>query len=350
MRPAQLTEKYRPATLADLVGQCYIRSELEHFAANPYPCAMIFAGDTGIGKSSTVRALANDIGCPAYDYTEIKSGQLDGEALEWVERVLRYSPMHSGWRVIECQEADMMTPKAEKLFLSLLESIPPRTVIIFTTNRPEWFDARARLRDRCEVYRFTADAATLRHDAEALAARVWAAEGGTGPAPTLADLPDAIEGDALSFRRVVSGIDRLLRRQPERFTLAADKPAPPSLFDLCGPFGRKPTGKPSPADDRTTAPPAASLGMGDPIPLDDGEPIDVEPLPDDEPEIIDVEPLPDVVAWSEPAPVAARRWVWELPEGTPKPSVHSVAKRWGISWDTARRVITERWGFAEATA
>jgi hypothetical protein len=339
----QLTEKYRPARLADLVGQGWIKSELEHFTAAPYPCAMIFAGDTGTGKSSAVRGLAADLGCPPSDFTVVKSGQLDGEMLEGVEIIFRYAPMHSGWRVIEFQEADMMTPKAERLFLSILEEIPPRTVVVFTTNRPEWFNARPRLRDRCELYQFAADAATLRQDADALAASIWAAEGGTGPAPTADAIPGAIEGDALSFRRVVAGLERILRRDPERFTLAPPKQAPPSLLGMCGPFGRKPGGTATPPADRTTGQRGALLVAIESIPLDD-EPLDVEPI-EDEP--VDVEPLAE---WTPPAPVAAREWAWGLPEGSPRPSVKSVATRFRISWDTARRVVSERWGFAEVSA
>lgn len=352
MSDKPITERYRPRTLDALYGQSYIRAELAAFLASPYPAAMIFAGDTGTGKSSAALALANDLDCHPSEFIEIRSGQADGETLESLSLILSYSPMSSGWRVVVFTEADMMTPKAERLFLSLLETIPARTLVVFTTNRPEWFDGRPRLRDRCEVYRFASDAESLRHDAARLIADLWAAEGGQGSAPSLDDLPGVIDGDGrLSFRRVAQAVGRELRRD-EAFRLAAPAMPQPSIFAHCGPFGRKPGKTTSPANDRTTAvlEPITAAPILEPEP----DTYDLAPWPGDEvlscDRDIEPEPEPGPVGYVEPGPIAARRWAWDQPDGSPRPSINSVSRRWNISWDTARRVITERWGFAEASA
>jgi DNA polymerase III delta prime subunit len=62
----------------------------------------------------------------------------------------------SGWKVIVANEADRMTAQAETVWLDRLESLPPRTVIVFTTNYPEKLSQR--LRDRCTRLVFEAQA------------------------------------------------------------------------------------------------------------------------------------------------------------------------------------------------
>ena len=57
----RLTEKYRPSTLSDVVGQGFAVDTLQQFAAAPYPTACLFSGDTGLGKTTYTRALASDM-------------------------------------------------------------------------------------------------------------------------------------------------------------------------------------------------------------------------------------------------------------------------------------------------
>ena len=66
----------------------------------------------------------------------VKSGTQDAETVERVLKGLRYTPMcGSGWKVVVCDEADLMSPKAGQLWLSALEDLPPKSVIVFTTNQ-----------------------------------------------------------------------------------------------------------------------------------------------------------------------------------------------------------------------
>ena len=48
---------------------------------------------------------------------------------------LSFRPMlGSGWKVLVCNEADRMTTSAETIWLDALEGLPPKSVIVFTTN------------------------------------------------------------------------------------------------------------------------------------------------------------------------------------------------------------------------
>ncbi len=93
-----------------------------------------------------------------------------------------------------------------------LESIPQRTVIVFTTNFPEKFPDR--FLDRCERIAFASDARTLRQDAQALINSVWQKETQSmDDVPSVDDLPNVVDGgkSILSFRRVVAALGPLLR-------------------------------------------------------------------------------------------------------------------------------------------
>ena len=78
-KPAQqLPEKYRPAALADVVGQGEIVFALEAFLEAPHSCAFIFSGPTGVGKTTLARILGSELGAVPYGgLEEIASGMND---------------------------------------------------------------------------------------------------------------------------------------------------------------------------------------------------------------------------------------------------------------------------------
>jgi replication-associated recombination protein RarA len=56
--PVSLAEKYRPQTLAGFVGLEKQKKILGKLAANPRPCALLFQGAPGTGKTSIAYAFA----------------------------------------------------------------------------------------------------------------------------------------------------------------------------------------------------------------------------------------------------------------------------------------------------
>ena len=119
-----------------MVGQGAAVHQLQSFVDAPAPKAFLFAGPTGVGKTTAARALGNDLGVSAdWGLTVLKSAEADGAAVDDALRALRHScPFGSGWRLVLVDEADLMTPKAAHLWLSALEDLPPRSVVVFTTN------------------------------------------------------------------------------------------------------------------------------------------------------------------------------------------------------------------------
>jgi hypothetical protein len=236
--PVSLTTKYRPQTLAEMVGQHANVVQLQSFLDAPFSTAFVFAGPTGVGKTTAALALAAELGAVEFGGLEVvKSGTQDAEMVERILQGLRYTPMcGSGWKVVVCDEADLMSPKAGQLWLSVLEDLPPRAVIIFTSNHPEKFPAR--FLDRCERLDFDADAKLHAPDAQALVNKLWKAECGTiATAPTLAELNGGtgagrvIDSEGwISYRRVIRALEPLVRRMQSASKCQSDtraaKPEP----------------------------------------------------------------------------------------------------------------------------
>lgn len=213
-----LVETYRPRTLADVVGQPKAVAQLSALAADPYPCAVLLCGATGTGKTSAAWALAGDLGCDL-DATppefggihSIASGEHTAEALRVTWPTLWTMPLHgSGWKVLIVNEVEQLTGTVERIWLDKLEDLPPRTVIVFTTNNVESLPER--FCDRCAVIEFDADAGRLAEAAASLASGIWTAETGELiPANLLSRVvSQASRGGRLSFRRVVQALVPLL--------------------------------------------------------------------------------------------------------------------------------------------
>lgn len=173
--PAPLTEKYRPARIADFAGLDKVKRILTKFAANPRPINFLFVGPSGTGKTTMALALASEIRAEIH---HVPSQECNVGNLEAIVSRCHYMPL-SGHplHLVLVDEADQMSPAAQLFLLSKLDSTaaPPNTVWIFTCNETE------RLQDRFISRTLRLDFSSYGMSAEAteLLTRVWAAEVGT---------------------------------------------------------------------------------------------------------------------------------------------------------------------------
>ena len=147
--PQQLTEKYRPLTLADFVGLEKPKRILSKLAAQPYPSAWLFVGPSGVGKTTAALALAAAI--PA-ELHHVPSQECNLENIERIRRTCQYVPQ-AGKRMhlVLIDEADRMTDAAQISMLSKLDAtnFPPHTIFVLTCNETDRLERRflSRLRE-----------------------------------------------------------------------------------------------------------------------------------------------------------------------------------------------------------
>jgi DNA polymerase III delta prime subunit len=219
-----LVGRYRPRRLSDILGQPDAVRELAAYVSNPYPAAWIFAGGTGVGKTSAAWALAAELGCdidanpPEFGGVySIASGQHTAQSLNELWPQLWAYPMQSanGWKVLVVNEVEQVRSAVELLWLDRLdpENMPPRCAIVFTTNEVETLADR--FRDRCQVLAFSSAADDLGQAARALVETIWREEtGGMAPADVVARVvARATQAGRLSFRRVVQNIVPMLAQK-----------------------------------------------------------------------------------------------------------------------------------------
>jgi len=184
-----LVQRYAPASLSLILGQGSVTDALQAFVRSPYSCSFVFAGPSGVGKTAAAKALANELGCdPEWGgVLEIPSGKQDGKAVEEMWRKMHLRPLGgSGWKVVIINEADCMTPQAEAMWLDVLEKLPTKVVVVFTTNNLH--EMSDRFRRRSEVHVFDASSVKFREAMERHVRRVWKEQTGQ----QLGELPDGL--------------------------------------------------------------------------------------------------------------------------------------------------------------
>lgn len=221
-----LTETYRPKTFDQIKGQPFAVSALTDFVDFPYPQSFLFSGPTGVGKTTAAFVLADALGVNReWNFIHIKSGETDADSVESALKTVRCAGIGDGWKMIMCDEADMMSTKARSLWLSALEALQQgeygKTVIVFTTNNAERFDSR--FRDRCESLEFIADAKTLQIDAQALLDELWTSEGILGDPPRLDAIRGLVIDGVMSFRRLVRFVEIESRKPRDMAAIRAAK-------------------------------------------------------------------------------------------------------------------------------
>lgn len=206
--PTDLTEKYRPITLADIVGQGAAVEQLQEFVETPYSTSFLLSGGTGVGKTTAAKCLAADLGCdPFWGVMELDSGKQNLENVEAALKFLRQSCMGggSGWKVVIVNEADGMSDASAKVFLSALEAISAgydKSVVIFTTNYPDKMGDR--FKHRCTHIEFGSTAAPMLQDVDVMIGRVWEGERAPGSPPRASDLKGLVDTNGnLSIRLAV---------------------------------------------------------------------------------------------------------------------------------------------------
>lgn len=134
----RLYEKYKPRTLADIVGQPPVHF-LRQLAADPQPCCLLLEGPGGVGKTAAAFALAHDLGChDEWTDRHVVVGcnfTVDACRDLWQGPLRLMARSESGFKVLVIEELEWLSGQTQVFLKDGLErNLPKRTIVIATSN------------------------------------------------------------------------------------------------------------------------------------------------------------------------------------------------------------------------
>jgi len=135
-----LSEKFRPRTWADFVGQAeavrrarFVMSRPD-FGRESGDAWWIGGGPSGCGKTSLALLVARDLGCNEFTAPQYQGKHVNAQTVRDIEQDLWYCPQTGTWKCIIIDEGHLIRDGAVEAFLTLLEHLPARRLVIFTST------------------------------------------------------------------------------------------------------------------------------------------------------------------------------------------------------------------------
>lgn len=150
------TEKYRPDTLDEVVGQEKIVDRLKAFVAQDSIPHLMFAGPAGTGKTTCAMALAKDLYGDEWNQNFMETNASDERGIDVVrDRIkdfARTKPVNADYKIIFLDEADALTQDAQQALRRTMEQFSDNCRFILSCNySSKIIDP---IQSRCAVFRY----------------------------------------------------------------------------------------------------------------------------------------------------------------------------------------------------
>lgn len=157
-----LYEKYRPKNFSDFIGQGQIIARIKKIMSRrEWDRDVIWLqGPSGTGKTTLAWIICREY-CIDCMIDELDGNKCTQEQVRKVEHDFQFAGWGGGFRAVIVNEAHAMTKQAVQAWLTLLENLPAKRLVIFTTTeiiKKDLFgNFSSPFESRCKVFTFKSE-------------------------------------------------------------------------------------------------------------------------------------------------------------------------------------------------